>query len=61
MYNHADYMRRYRAQGKDLSTKAQSKAKNMAVSWVRANHPEVWQDLMAQAKAKVQAEQAPML
>lgn len=50
----AEWIRKYRAEGRDVSTMARNKAKNMAVQWVRSNHPEVWEEFMAQAREKVQ-------
>lgn len=52
----AEWIRKYRAEGRDVSTKARNKAKNMAVQWVREHHPEVWKDLMGNARQIVNEE-----
>lgn len=49
-YNPTEYMKKYRAEGRDHSTKVQNRAKVKALAWVRSNHPEVWQQCMAEAR-----------
>lgn len=49
-YNPTAYMKQYRAAGRDHSTKVQNRAKVKALAWVRSNHPDVWQQCMAEAR-----------
>lgn len=57
-YDPKEYMRRYRAEGKDSATKIQTRARAKALAWVRTEHPEVWQQCMADARDQWNAEQA---
>ena len=42
-----EYMRRYRAAGRDIDSRlARQWADARASTWVRVNHPEVWEALM---------------
>ena len=51
-YDPTEYMRKYRAAGKDTATKVQSRAKIKALSWVRSNHPAVWAEFLREARAE---------
>lgn len=57
-FNGTEYMRKYRAEGKDSATKIQTRARAKAMLWVRTQHPEVWAQCMAEAREQYNAEQA---
>lgn len=54
----AAYMREKR-QDKDsgvaINSKAQGIAATQAAAWVRANHPDVWEQMLREAKRRVRA------
>jgi hypothetical protein len=56
-FNGTEYMRRYRAEGKDSATKIQTRARAKAMAWVRTQHPDVWERCMAEAREQYTAEQ----
>jgi hypothetical protein len=49
----SEYMRRYRAEGRDKATRVQTVTRNKALNWVRSNHPDVWNKLLTEAKNEV--------
>lgn len=49
-YDPTQYMRDYRASGRDNATKVQNLAKMRAIKWVRSNHPDVWRLMLDQAR-----------
>lgn len=50
-----EYMRAYRAAGRDVSSKVQTKARSKALTWVRRNRPDIWETCLAEAKQEVAA------
>lgn len=48
-----EYMRQYRAAGKDQAAKVQTKARAKALTWLRATHPDKWDEFLAQAREEV--------
>jgi hypothetical protein len=54
----SDYMKRHRKNPKSsvvFHSKAQGIAATQAAAWVRANHPDVWDQLLREAKRRVRA------
>lgn len=45
-----EYTRKYRAAGRDPYPAVISRARDSAVKWVRANHPDVWAAFYEQAR-----------
>lgn len=46
----AEYMREYRKTPRGATiTKVQTRAKTLAVEWVRVNRPDLWDDILNQA------------
>lgn len=48
-----EYMRQYRAAGKDQAAKVQTKARAKALTWLRATHPDKWDEFLAQAREEI--------
>jgi hypothetical protein len=51
-----EYMREYRAAGRDRHTKIRVRAETKAMKWIRENHPEVWRALYDEAWAELYPE-----
>lgn len=47
------YMRAYRAAGRDVSSKVQTKARAKALTWVRRERPDIWETCLNEAKKEV--------
>ena len=47
------YMRDYRAAGRDLASKVQTKTRAKALTWVRSNHPDVWSSFLEESRREV--------
>lgn len=50
-----EYMRQYRAAGKDTAAKVQTKARAKALTWLRATHPTEWERFLSEAREEVKA------
>ena len=45
--------KRYRERSGNLTGKAHSRARTLAVTWVRVHHPEIWEACVRQAREEV--------